>query len=70
MQLLEDLIEDLSADVFVEEQRSGSTELAEAIARMIGDSSTVMEEAFQTAMRYRRADARARALLAQRRTPG
>ena len=49
-----------------DEKASGDIGIIEQIAKVLGSSSQTLEEAFLTAVRVRKAEARARALLEQR----
>ncbi len=68
MGITEDLADSLAKDVIAAEEKLGSEEdaLAKEIATVIGASSTTTQEAFLTAMRVRRAEARARKVLEQK----
>jgi proline dehydrogenase len=66
MSVTEDLADALAKDVLAAVDRLGDPTLIEDIAKTLGTSSTVTQEAFMTAIRVRMADARARTLLAQR----
>ena len=65
MSVLEDLADALARDVLALEQ-AGDEDIAEAVAKSVGASSPTMEEAYRTAIRFRRAESRGRALLEQR----
>ncbi len=66
MDMLEQIADDLAKEVLAAEQETGDEYLMEEIKKTIGASSTTLEEAFLTAMRIRRADTRARAMLAEK----
>ena len=65
MGITEDLADGLAKDVIAAEQKLGLEEdsLTKEISTVIGASSTTTQEAFLTAMRVRRAEARARKYL-------
>ena len=63
MQLLESVADDLAQQVLTLETRSGDETIAAQVGDAIGTSSPTMQEAFQTALRVRRAEARARTIL-------
>jgi len=66
MSVTEDLADALARDVLEAVEKLGDPTLIEEIAKTLGTSSTVTQEAFMTAIRVRMAEARARVLLAQR----
>jgi hypothetical protein len=66
MGVTEDLADALAKDVLDAVDAMGDPTLIDAIARTLGTSSTVTEEAFMTAIRVRTAEARARKLLKER----
>ena len=65
MQRLEDLADDLAQEALALATRTEDDSVVKRVADEIGASSTTMEEAFLTAVRIRRAEARARALLSR-----
>jgi hypothetical protein len=65
MQIIETLADELAQDVLAAIEETGNDKLADQISEVIGASSQTMQEAFLTAVRVRRAEARARALLAE-----
>ena len=65
MSVLEDLADALAKDVLALEE-AGDEYIAEEVAKTVGASSPTMEEAYRTAIRFRRAEARGRALFEQR----
>ncbi len=69
MNYLEQIADALALDVLEVERATGDEELVREVMKTIGASSTTLEEAFLTAVRIRRAEARAREVLA-RRKPG
>lgn len=48
-------------------EETGNLDIIDEIKKVIGTSSTTLEEAYMTAVRVRRAESRALALIAQRR---
>ncbi len=66
MRLLEDLADGLARDA-LELQRDEDDKLVDDIGAAIGASSQTLEEAYLTAIRVRRAEKRARALIDARR---
>lgn len=65
MDLLEQVADALAKDVLAAVDQTGNQDLVEDIKKTIGTSSTTLEEAFMTAIRIRRAEARGRAMLQQ-----
>lgn len=53
-----------------DQEASGDINIVDTIGKVLGSSSQTLEEAFLTAVRVRRAEARARALLADRAASG
>ena len=66
MGVLEETADDLAQLALEDEARSGDDKIVEEIAKILGTSSQTLEEAFKTAVRVRRAEARAREMLAGR----
>jgi hypothetical protein len=60
MALIEELADALSAEAIKAIDATGDDDFHEKVAKVIGTSSTTLEEAFLTAMRLRLADRRAR----------
>ena len=67
MEYLEQIADGLAKEVLELEEVSGDEELVKEVMKTIGASSTTLEEAFLTAVRIRRAEARALRLIAKRR---
>ncbi|SHJ22215.1 hypothetical protein SAMN04488012_10635 [Palleronia salina] len=65
MSLLEELADKLAQEALHVAETTGDETAIDRVAEAIGASSTTMEEAYLTAVRVRRAEARARALLAE-----
>ena len=65
MEYLEQIADGLARDLLEIEARTGNQDLVDEVMKTIGASSTTLEEAFLTAVRIRRAEARAQALLAR-----
>lgn len=67
MGLLDDMADDLARQTMEIVDATGNLELERELADILGTSSQTLEEAFLTAMRVRKAEKRARALLAAKR---
>lgn len=67
MQLLEDLGDELAKETLGIIEATGDLDLERQIGDILGTSSQTLQEAFLTAMRVRKAEKRARAVLAQKR---
>ena len=67
MEYLEEIADKLAREVLEVEDVTGDEELVNQVMKTIGASSTTLEEAFLTAVRIRRAEARALKLIAQHR---
>lgn len=67
MQLLEDLADEMAREVMEITDATGDLDLEKEVSEILGTSSQTLQEAFLTAMRVRKAEKRARALLAQKR---
>ncbi|MDE9448966.1 hypothetical protein J3R80_00605 [Aliiroseovarius sp. Z3] len=65
MDLLEQVADAMARDVLEAVDLTGNEDLVDEIKKTIGSSSTTLEEAFMTAVRIRRAEARGRAHLKQ-----
>ena len=63
---LEKVAGELADLALADEVRSGDEKIVAEIAEIVGSSSQTLQEAYLTAVRVRRAEARARALLAER----
>lgn len=63
MSVVEDLADELARDVIKAIEATGNEDLVIEIARVLGATSQTAEEAFLTAVRVRRANIKARALL-------
>ena len=66
MDYLEQIADALAKKVLEIEARTGDEDLVGDVMKTVGSSSTTLEEAFLTAVRIRRAEARALALIAER----
>ncbi|MFV2003055.1 MAG: hypothetical protein ACC619_08745 [Paracoccaceae bacterium] len=64
MELVDTLADDLAKETLEAVEKSGNEKLVREMADVIGASSPTMEEAFLTAIRVRRAERRARDMLA------
>ena len=70
MELVETLADALAIEALAAVEKTGDEKLTDKISEVIGASSPTLQEAFLTAVRIRRADRRARELLAElNRTP-
>lgn len=66
MGVTEDLADALARDVLEAVETLGDDTLIDAVAKTLGTSSSVTQDAFMTAIRVRTAEARARKLLNER----
>jgi len=66
MGVTEDLADDLATQVIRYVDASGDEQVVNDIVKVLGATSQTAEEAFLTSMRVRRANIKARALLAER----
>ena len=66
MSILEDLADKLAQDALAAAKKTGDDTIVEMISRELGSSSQTTQEAFNTAIRMRTAEARARVALAER----
>ncbi len=60
MLLLERLAEELARDTLAKAKQTGNEDLVTQVSKVLGDTSTTMQEAYLTAIRYYRAEARGR----------
>ncbi len=67
MDYLEQIADNLAREVLEVEEVTGDEELAKDVMKTIGASSTTLEEAFLTALRIRRAEARALKVISRHR---
>jgi len=65
MSLTEDIADELALKALDAAEKAGSTKVVDEIADILGASSQTLQEAFLTAVRVRRAEVRARGILAQ-----
>lgn len=63
---LEQVAGELATLALADEARSGDEDIVNKIGEILGSSSQTLQEGFLTAIRVRRAESRARALLAER----
>ncbi|WP_377505151.1 hypothetical protein [Octadecabacter sp. R77987] len=63
---LEDTADELAQLALADQERSGEEKVVDEIGEILGSSSQTLQEAYLTAVRVRRAEARARALLERR----
>lgn len=66
MRVAEDLADQLAQDALKAEEITGDERIVDDLADMMGATSQTAEEAFLTAVRVRRANAKARKMLAER----
>jgi len=66
MGVTEDLADELARDVIRAIEATGDEDIIAEITKVLGASSQTAEEAFLTALRVRRANLKARALLMER----
>jgi hypothetical protein len=66
MGVTEDLADQLAQDALKAEEITGDERIVDELASMMGATSQTAEEAFLTAVRVRRANAKARKMLADR----
>ncbi|MDZ7711524.1 MAG: hypothetical protein U5K36_16780 [Roseovarius sp.] len=66
MGVTEDLADELARDVIKAIEATGDEDIIGEITKVLGASSQTAEEAFLTALRVRRANLKARALLMER----
>ncbi|ABV93377.1 conserved hypothetical protein [Dinoroseobacter shibae DFL 12 = DSM 16493] len=69
MSIIDDLADALAKDTLAEVARTGNEQLIVDVGRQLGASSSTMEEAYQTYIRVRQAEARARAFLEAQSAP-
>ncbi|MEM0935272.1 MAG: hypothetical protein AAF646_18415 [Pseudomonadota bacterium] len=63
MAFLDTVAERLAAEAFAKAEEIGDPDLVDQVSRMVGESSPTLQEAYNTAIRYLRAEARAKAFL-------
>lgn len=63
---LDETADDLARLALEDEARTGDDKIVDRISEILGASSQTLQEAFLTQVRVRRAEKRARALLAER----
>lgn len=63
MQLIDDVADRVAIEVLKLVDETGNPDIIEEVKKVIGTSSQTLEEAFMTAIRVRRAEARAMDLL-------
>jgi len=63
--ILETIADDLAKDALAAEKKTGDDTLVDGIGKAIGTSSPTFQEAFNTAIRMRRAEDMGRAALAR-----
>ncbi|PVA08257.1 hypothetical protein [Thalassorhabdomicrobium marinisediminis] len=66
MALLDDMADEIAQLALEDEARTGSETIVKEVGEILGSSSQTLQEAYLTAIRVRRAEKRARDLLASR----
>ena len=66
MALTEDMADEIAQLALADELRTGDEGIIQKVADILGSSSQTLQEAFLTSIRVRRAEKRARDLLAER----
>lgn len=66
MALTEDMADEIAQLALADELRTGDDQIIQQIAEILGSSSQTLQEAYLTSIRVRRAEKRARDLLAAR----
>lgn len=66
MALLDDMADELAQLALADEARSKDETIVAQVAEILGSSSQTLQEGFLTAVRVRRAEERAKAVLAER----
>jgi hypothetical protein len=66
MGLLDDMADDIAQLALSDELKSGDETIVAEVGEILGSSSQTLQEAYLTAIRVRRAERRARELLARR----
>lgn len=66
MALTEDMADEIAQLALADELRTGDEKIIAQVAEILGSSSQTLQEAFLTSIRVRRAEKRARDLLASR----
>jgi len=66
MALTDDMADEIAQLALADELRTGDDTIIKQVAEILGSSSQTLQEAFLTSIRVRRAEKRARELLASR----
>ncbi|AGI69055.1 hypothetical protein OAN307_c35820 [Octadecabacter antarcticus 307] len=66
MALTEDMADEIAQLALADELRTGDEDIIQKVAEILGSSSQTLQEAFLTSIRVRRAEKRARDMLAER----
>lgn len=66
MALTEDMADEIAQLALADELRTGDEDIIKKVAEILGSSSQTLQEAFLTSIRVRRAEKRARDMLAER----
>ena len=70
MALLDDIAVKLAQDTFAQARATGDEALIDDVSKSLGATSNTLQEAYLTAIRYLRAEARARDVLVKRAAKG
>ena len=65
MDILQSVADELAREALKAQQDSGDEKIVDKVGEALGASSQTLQEAYQTAVRVRRAEARAIAMLAE-----
>jgi hypothetical protein len=68
MALTEDMADEIAQLALADELRTGDESIIQKVAEILGSSSQTLQEAYLTSIRVRRAEKRAREMLADRAT--
>jgi hypothetical protein len=66
MAFIDTVAERLATETFEQAEALGDPDLIERVSKTLGETSPSLEEAFNTAIRYLRAEARAKAVIQSR----
>jgi hypothetical protein len=66
MALTEDMADEIAQLALADELRTGDESIIQKVAEILGSSSQTLQEAYLTSIRVRRAEKRAREMLAER----
>jgi hypothetical protein len=66
MAFIDTVAERLAVDAFEQAQATNDPELVDAVSKLLGTTSPTLQEVYDTAIRYLRAEARAREMMQER----